>query len=58
MSEIKDARLAAGLSRSAMSERMQIPVRTIEDWESGKRNPPDYVKRLIIKELAEIKKEA
>lgn len=58
MSEIKDARLAAGLSRSAMSERMQIPVRTIEDWESGKRNPPDYVKRLIIKELEEIKKEA
>ena len=31
----KEARLAAGLTRAAMSELMEIPLRTLENWESG-----------------------
>lgn len=57
MNELKEARVAAGLSQAAMAELMQIPKRTIEDWEAGRRNPPPYVKRLIIKELEAMKKE-
>lgn len=52
--EIKAARKAAKLSQAEMSERLEIPLRTIEDWETGKRKPPDYVKRLIINELERI----
>ena len=50
----KEARLAAGLTRSAMSELMEIPLRTLENWESGNRIPPKYVERWVLKELKEI----
>lgn len=51
---IKDARLNAGLTQQRMSEVFEIPKRTIENWEAGKRNPPAYVKKLIIRELERI----
>lgn len=50
----KEARLAAGLTRAAMSGLMEIPLRTLENWESGKRIPPKYVERWVLKELKEI----
>ena len=37
MNKIKDARIAAGLSQKKMSQILEIPVRTIQDWEGGKR---------------------
>ena len=40
-----------------MSELLEIPKRTIEDWEAGKRKPPAYVERLVIRELERIAKE-
>lgn len=50
----KSARLAAGLTRAAMSDLMEIPLRTLENWESGNRIPPKYVERWVLKELKEI----
>lgn len=44
---ISDIRAAAGLSRAEFSRRYGIPLRTIEDWEAGRRVPPDYLVRLI-----------
>ena len=32
-----------GLSQTAMAKRFGIPLRTVQDWYSGRRNPPDYV---------------
>lgn len=51
MMSIKESRKAAGLTQKQMSEVFDIPQRTIEDWEAGKRTPPAYVEKLIIKEL-------
>ena len=51
MLTIKEARLAAGLTQEGLSKELGIPIRTIQDWESGRRNPPDYVERLIVAEL-------
>lgn len=51
---LKEARLAAGLTQQAMSDLLEIPKRTIEDWEAGRRKCPPYVERLVIKELKEI----
>ena len=51
---IKEARLSAGLTQQRMSEILEIPKRTIGDWETGKRNPPAYVEKLIIRELERI----
>lgn len=36
-----------GLTQKALAERFGIPLRTIEDWSTGKRTPPDYVVRMI-----------
>lgn len=51
---IKKARQAAGLTQAEMAEILEIPKRTIENWESEKNNPPHYVERLIIAELERI----
>lgn len=55
MSKIKEARIAADLTQEAMAEKLGIPKRTIQDWEAGRRNPPDYVERLVVAELERIK---
>lgn len=50
-SEIKKARLAAGISRAEMSRIFEIPVRTLENWESGERTPAHWAEKLIIEKL-------
>lgn len=35
------------MGRKAFSEHTGIPVRTLEDWEAGRRTPPEYIPRLI-----------
>lgn len=54
--KIKEARQAAGLTQQEMSVRFGIPKRTIENWEAEVRTPPEYIEKLLIKELG-IKKE-
>jgi DNA-binding transcriptional regulator YiaG len=54
---IKEARLNAGLTQQRMSEVFEIPKRTIENWETGKRTPPAYVEKLVIRELERIAEE-
>lgn len=42
------------LSQSEVSKMIGIPLRTLRGWESGKTEPPAYIKRLIITELKRI----
>lgn len=44
---IRELRESTGLSRKQFSEHTMIPVRTLEDWEAGRRTPPEYIPRLI-----------
>ena len=44
---ITEIREISGLSRAAFSRQYKIPVRTLEDWEAGKRIPPEYVLELL-----------
>lgn len=48
---IKQSREAANLTRAEMAKRYGIPLRTLEDWESGRRKPPEYVRELVIAAL-------
>ncbi len=48
---IKDLRENTGMSRKEFSEHTGIPVRTLEDWEAGRRRPPEYIPRLIAYQL-------
>ena len=43
----KELRSITGLSQQAFSDKYNIPKRSIENWESGKRTPPEYVVKLL-----------
>lgn len=53
-SEIKKARMEIGLSRAEMSRMFEIPIRTLEDWESGKNIPAHWAEKLILEKLDRI----
>ena len=40
---IKRIRISAGLTQKEFSSIYQIPVRTVQNWEAGKRRPPAYI---------------
>lgn len=44
---VKELRNLTNLSQQAFSEKYGIPKRSIENWESGKRTPPEYVISLL-----------
>lgn len=44
---IKEMRTASGMTQQQFSEMLQIPKRSIENWEGGKRECPEYLLRLI-----------
>ena len=44
---IKELRKSIGLSQAKFSDQFGIPKRTLQDWESGSRKPPQYVMSLL-----------
>ena len=44
---IRKLREQTGLTRKDFSLHTGIPIRTLEDWEAGRRTPPEYIPRLI-----------
>ena len=45
--EIKNLREETGMNRTQFCEYFNIPYRTVQDWESGRRVMPEYVLRLL-----------
>ena len=45
--KIKELRAITGLTQKKFSERFKIPLRTVQNWESGTNTPPEYIPRLI-----------
>lgn len=41
MNNIKELRLAVGLSQSQLAERASVSIKTLQNWESGRRIPRD-----------------
>ena len=48
---IRHLRDSTGENRIQFAEHVGIPVRTIDDWENGRRVPPDYIPRMIAYQL-------
>lgn len=48
---IKTLREQAGMNRKEFANYTHIPVRTLEDWEAGRRTPPEYIPRLLAYQL-------
>ena len=44
---IKKLREETGLNRKQFAIYYEIPLRTVEDWEAGRRTPPEYIPRLM-----------
>ena len=44
---IIELRESTGMTRKDFSNHTGIPVRTLEDWEAGRRRPPEYIPRLL-----------
>lgn len=44
---LKRTREQVDMNRTEFSRYMDIPLRTLEEWEAGRRQAPDYVLRLI-----------
>ena len=51
MSKIKEAREARGWSRSELARRLEAPLRTLEDWEAGRRTPPEWIEKIIVEKI-------
>lgn len=47
MTDSERIRKMLGISRAEFSRRYGIPIRTLENWDAGKRLPPDYVIELL-----------
>lgn len=52
--EIKEARLKLGLTQEKFGEKLGSAKRTVQDWESGLRNPSGPAKILIQRMLDEV----
>ena len=44
---ILELRNRTGLNRKEFANYMGIPLRTVEDWEAGRRKPPEYIPTLM-----------
>lgn len=44
---IREMRTKLGDTQSEFAARYHIPFRTIQNWETGQRKPPDYIVRLL-----------
>ena len=44
---IKELRQLAGMTQKGFSKILGIPKRSIENWEAGSRQPPEYLVKLI-----------
>lgn len=45
--KIKELRKAVNMTQRQFSDYLNIPIRTIQDWEQSKRTPPIYIVDLI-----------
>lgn len=51
MTSIKDICTEYNLSQTALAKRFGIPLRTVQDWHSGRRVPPEYVVSMMVEIL-------
>lgn len=45
--DLKQLRLSTGMNRREFAEYFEIPYRTLQDWELGNREMPEYLFRLL-----------
>lgn len=51
----KEIRAILGVTRAEFSRLYGIPVRTLEDWDAGRRHPPEWLLKLLERVVREDK---
>ena len=51
--DIRTMRMQLGDTQHEFAQRYQIPFRTIQNWESGTRKPPEYMLHLLEQRIQE-----
>lgn len=51
INSIKALRTSAGMTQKAFAEYFEIPKRTVENWEYGLRECPEYLFKLMLYKL-------
>ena len=46
---IKDICTEYNITQTELSKWFEIPLRTVQDWYSGRRTPPDYVVNMMVR---------
>lgn len=49
--ELKELRKQNNITQEGLSKLLEVPKRTIENWEGGINKPPEYVQKLILEKL-------
>lgn len=44
---IQELRAKTRLSQKKFAEYFGIPLRTVQEWEQGRRKPPEYIPKLL-----------
>lgn len=44
---IQELRAKTNLSQKQFAEYFEIPIRTVQEWEQGRKKPPDYIPKLL-----------
>lgn len=44
---IQELRAKTGLTQARFAEYFGLPLRTVQEWEQGRRKPPDYIPKLL-----------
>lgn len=52
--KVKAVRLASEMTRPEISDKTDVPVRTLENWESGAAVPPPYVQKMFIELMKKV----
>ena len=55
--QLKAARKKLGLSQRALSKELELPIRTIENWEVSQRMPPAWTAELLLEKLYNMNEE-
>lgn len=55
MTNIEKFRIKAGWSRTEMAKKSGVPVRTIDDWENGRRKPRDVYQLKKVADVLQVK---
>lgn len=51
MMTIREILTATGMTQKALGERFDIPLRTIQNWATGQRECPIYIRKMMIEIL-------